>query len=83
MGLQLGEALIRPGDRSRLQAFQDTTLDAGKVLFAAVPFLILAGLIEGFISPDPDFNMFTRVLVGISSGALFWLIMLYGLPRRQ
>lgn len=83
MGLCLGEALIRPGNRSRLQAFQEVTLNAGKVLLAAIPFLILAGLIEGFISPDDRFSMATRVLVGIISGIFFWFTMLYGLPRKQ
>ena len=81
MGLQLGESLIRPGDRNRLQAFQETTVDAGKVLMAAVPFLVLAGLIEGYISPDPRYHLLERVMVGISSGILFWIIMLFGIRR--
>lgn len=80
MGLRLGEALIRPGNRNRLQAFQETALDAGKVLLAATPFLILAGLIEGFISPDPRFALFERAVIGVCSGTIFWLIMLFGLP---
>ena len=83
MGLRLGEALIRPGDHNRQQAFQETTLNAGKVLLAAVPFLILAGIIEGFISPDERFGMATRVSVGIISGAIFWFIMLFGLPGKK
>ena len=83
MGLKLGEALIRPGDRNRLQAFQDTTMEAGKVLLAAVPFLVLAGLIEGYISPDPRYQLFERVLIGISSGVLFWMIMLFGIRRQR
>jgi uncharacterized membrane protein SpoIIM required for sporulation len=80
MGMQLGEALIRPGNRNRLQAFQETCINAGKILLAATPFLIFAGLIEGFISPDPHFNLLGRVTIGICSGAIFWLIMLSGLP---
>lgn len=83
MGLQLGEALIRPGDRNRTQAFQETTMAAGKVLMASVPFLVLAGMIEGYISPDPRFQMQERVLVGLSSGLLFWIIMLFGIGRRR
>lgn len=82
MGLQLGEALIRPGRRNRLQAFQETSINAGKVLLAATPFLIFAGLIEGFISPDPRFGMTVRVMVGICSGTIFWLMMMFGLPGR-
>lgn len=80
MGLRLGEALIRPGNRNRLQAFQETSLDAGKVMLAATPFLIFAGLIEGFISPDPRFTLFERAIIGVCSGTIFWLIMLFGLP---
>lgn len=81
MGMQLGEALIRPGQRNRLQAFQETSINAGKILLAATPFLIFAGLIEGFISPDPRFSLLGRVIIGICSWAIFWLIMLFGLPR--
>jgi hypothetical protein len=80
MGMQLGEALIRPGQRNRLQAFQETSINAGKILLAATPFLIFAGLIEGFISPDPRFSLLGRVIIGICSWAIFWLVMLFGLP---
>ena len=83
MGLLLGEALIRPGNRNRLQAFQETTMNAGKVLLAAIPFLILAGIIEGFISPDDRFSMLTRVLVGLISGSWFWFTLLFGLSGKQ
>lgn len=83
MGLQLGEALIRPGRRSRLEAFQTTSLNAGKVLLAATPFLLVAGTIEGFISPDPHYHLTSRVMVGIGSGVIFWSVMLYGLPWRR
>ena len=82
MGLQLGEALIRPGQRNRMQAFQETSINTGKILLAATPFLIFAGLIEGFISPDPHFGMLARTIIGICSGTIFWGVMLLGLPRQ-
>lgn len=83
MGLQLGEALIRPGARYRLQAFQEASVNAGKILLVATPFLIFAGLIEGFVSPDPDFDMLQRTVIGCCSGTIFWLIMLFGVPGRS
>lgn len=83
MGLQLGEALIRPGSRNRLQAFQATSINAGKILLAATPFLVFAGLIEGFVSPDHDFNMLQRAIIGCCSGAIFWLILLFGVPGKS
>lgn len=82
MGLQLGEALIRPGSRNRLQAFQETSISAGKVLLAVTPFLIFAGLIEGFVSPDQDFNLLQRSIIGVCSGTIFWLILLFGVPGK-
>lgn len=80
MGLKLGEALLRPGTHTRQQAFRGATGNAAKVLLVAVPFLIVAGLIEGYISPDPRFDLSFRVTVGISSGLVFWLLLIYGLP---
>jgi uncharacterized membrane protein SpoIIM required for sporulation len=80
MGLKLGEALLRPGTQTRSQAFRRATRDAGKVLLVAVPFLVVAGLIEGYISPDPRFGLSFRIAVGLSSGLFFWLLLLFGLP---
>lgn len=82
MGLQLGEALIRPGPRNRLQAFQETSINTGKILLAATPFLFFAGLIEGFISPDQSYGLSERCIIGICSGSIFWLILLFGIPGR-
>lgn len=80
MGLKLGEALLRPGTMTRQQAFRIATADAGKVLLVALPFLVIAGLIEGYISPDPEFSMSFRIVVGIVSGSIFWLLLIFGLP---
>ncbi len=80
MGLKLGEALLRPGSRTRQQAFRKATGDAGKVLVVALPFLVLAGLIEGYISPDPQFELPLRIAIGMSSGTIFWLLLVFGLP---
>ena len=80
MGLNLGEALLRPGTRTRQQAFRKATSDAGKVLVVALPFLVVAGLIEGYISPDPQFELSFRIVVGITSGLIFWLLLIFGLP---
>ncbi len=80
MGLKLGEALLRPGTQTRQQAFRKATNDAGKVLVVALPFLVIAGLIEGYISPDPQYDLSFRIVVGITSGLIFWLLLIFGLP---
>lgn len=80
MGLRLGEALLRPGRHTRARAFRNATANAGKVLLVAVPFLVVAGLIEGYISPDGQYDLFFRTLTGLVSGTLFWLLLIFGLP---
>lgn len=70
-GAAVGEALIRPGAATRAEAFRTTCLRCGKLLLACVLLLIGSGLIEGYVSPDPDFPLWSRVLLG--SG--YWLFM--------
>lgn len=74
-GLQLGEALVRPGHRSRLQAFHATVKGTTLLLFVIVPFLVLAGMIEGYISPDPAFSLAQRVAVGVFGGVLLFAVL--------
>ena len=50
-GLVLADALLRPGRRSRIQALRDRGRRALSLVGAAVPLLVIAGLIEGFVTP--------------------------------
>jgi len=74
-GIQLGEALIRPGNRPRSEAFGNAVSNAGKLLFVVVPFLVGAGFIEGYVSPNDLFTMQARLLIGITYGILLWLVL--------
>jgi uncharacterized membrane protein SpoIIM required for sporulation len=76
-GAAVGEALIRPGAAGRAEAFQAAVLRSGRVLFACVLLLIGSGFIEGYISPDPDFPLWTRAVVGVGY-FLFMLALLSG-----
>jgi uncharacterized membrane protein SpoIIM required for sporulation len=70
-GAAVGEALIRPTTARRGTSFQLAALRTGKVIVACVVLLIGCGFIEGFISPDPEFPMWTRLIVGVG----YWLFM--------
>lgn len=50
-GLMIGRALVMPGDRSRIDALVTQGLEAVKLIMGCVPMLLIAGTIEGFISP--------------------------------
>lgn len=74
-GLQLGWALLNPGPYSRRDALGVAARRAAVLIVAAIPFLISAGLIEGFISPtDAPFSL--KAAVGFISGALMYAYLL-------
>lgn len=78
-GLALGWALIRPGLLSRRDALSQAARLSVRIVIGAVPLLIIAGLIEGFISPNESIPWFAKWLVGLVSGvALYSYLLLSG-----
>jgi len=74
-GIRLGEAIIRPGDRSRVVAFQAAVSQAGKLLVVVSLFLVGAGLIEGYVSPNDAYPLSSRVVIGVGYGILLWTVL--------
>jgi uncharacterized membrane protein SpoIIM required for sporulation len=72
-GLMLGWAILRPGLMRRRDALVAAAQDAVKLLLGAVPMLVVAGMIEGFISPAENIPPLFKWGVGILSGILFYL----------
>jgi uncharacterized membrane protein SpoIIM required for sporulation len=64
-GSLLGEALIRPGERTRAEAFRVAASDGVCIMLAVVLLLLVCGFIEGFISPDPEVPRWARVTIGL------------------
>jgi uncharacterized membrane protein SpoIIM required for sporulation len=80
-GLQLGWALLNPGPYTRRDALGLASRRAVILVMAAIPLLVIAGLIEGLISPA-NLGFATHAAVGIVSGIiLFAYLGLVG--RRQ
>ena len=50
-GLLIGKALLMPGDLRRVDALVENGRLAIKLVLGCIPMLLIAGLIEGFISP--------------------------------
>jgi uncharacterized membrane protein SpoIIM required for sporulation len=74
-GLHLGEALARPGERSRSIAFREAVDRAGKLLLVCIPFLAGAGVIEGYVSPDDRFFLANRIAIGVGA----WILLAWTL----
>ncbi len=75
-GLRLGGALLRPGARTRGDALVHEAVEAGQLLGGTTVLLILAALIEAFVSPS-NLSVTAKVAVGMTSGAvvLAWLLL--------
>jgi uncharacterized membrane protein SpoIIM required for sporulation len=70
-GLRLGWALIAPGRLARADAFRLAARDAFGLLAGSVLMLVVAGIIEAFVTPH--FGSTTRWSVAIGTGTLFAL----------
>lgn len=68
-GLTLGSGLLFPGTYSRLQAFQITAMRSLKLMLGIVPILILAGLIESFLTRYTEVPDILRSFLILGSAA--------------
>jgi uncharacterized membrane protein SpoIIM required for sporulation len=70
-GLMLGYAVLQPGLLSRRNALVVAAQKAVKLLLGSLPLLVVAGAIEGLISPT-DAPAELKYAIGISSGVLLY-----------
>lgn len=71
-GLMLGWAVIHPGLLSRRDALTAAAHKAVRLVIGCVPLLVVAGLIEGFISPAEGLPWAVKWGVGLGSGLLLY-----------
>lgn len=77
-GLLIGTALVMPGDLSRGDALKSRGMEAVRLIVGCVPLLVVAGIIEGFISPAP-INPAIKFGIGAITGiALYSYLFLAG-----
>jgi uncharacterized membrane protein SpoIIM required for sporulation len=70
-GLRLASALVAPGDLSRGDALRIRGAQALRIVLFCVPCLVVAGTIEGFLSPSGA-PWAVKLAVGVATGALLW-----------
>lgn len=82
-GLMLGWALLRPGLMRRRDALAIAARKAVQLLGGAVPWLIVAGIIEGFISPNENIPPLFKWGVGILSGVVMYSYLFFAGREKQ
>ncbi len=75
-GLLLARALLFPGQLKRMDALKVISRDAMGLFAGTVPMLLLAGLIEGFISPRTDLTVTTKLCITAATtcGLLLYIL---------
>lgn len=82
-GLMLGKALLQPGLQLRREALARAARRAVELVVGTAPVLVVAGLIEGFISPS-DLPIAIKLAIGPLAGvALYTLLLTVGRQRQR
>jgi uncharacterized membrane protein SpoIIM required for sporulation len=71
IGATIADSLIRPTHGTRVESFRNCVRRVAPLMSLCAVLLVGAGLIEGFISPDPMFPMASRIVIGAS----YWIVM--------
>lgn len=79
-GLMIGLAILVPGERTRAQALVERGATAIKLLAGCIPLLIIAGIIEAFISPTPLHPYFKFAVSLVTAIALAAYLLKPGKP---
>ena len=77
-GFLIGTALLMPGDLTRADALKSRGMEAVRLIIGCIPLLVIAGIIEGFISPQPIPSAI-KIGIGVITGiALYSYLLLAG-----
>ncbi|HEY6045536.1 MAG TPA: stage II sporulation protein M, partial [Pyrinomonadaceae bacterium] len=82
-GLLIGSAMLMPGDLSRGDALKARGMEAVRLIVGCVPLLVVAGIIEGFISPAPISPMIKFTVAVVTGVALYSYLLLAGREARE
>jgi uncharacterized membrane protein SpoIIM required for sporulation len=77
-GLLIGSALVMPGDLSRADALKSRGKDAVRLMMGVAVLLVVAGIIEGFISPAPIAAKIKFGIGALTGLALYSYLLLAG-----
>jgi len=76
-GLVLGTGLLFPGTYSRLESFKKHVKDGLKIMVSTIPFFIIAGFLESFVTRHtemPDWLSITIIVLSLSLVVGYYVI---------
>jgi uncharacterized membrane protein SpoIIM required for sporulation len=79
-GMRMGYALVAPGPRTRMLALADEARASIAIVLGTIPWVIVAGLLEGFVT-RAGVGLVPGTALGFGVGGLYWgLVLVRGRP---
>jgi uncharacterized membrane protein SpoIIM required for sporulation len=72
-GLLVGYSLWCPGPRTRRRALREDVLKAGQLAVGLIPAFLVAGFLEGFVTPSDQMPEPFKAGLGVTVAIAFWL----------
>jgi uncharacterized membrane protein SpoIIM required for sporulation len=72
-GLRLGWGLVAPGRRSRRDALEEEGRASVQIVLGTMPWLVVAGLTEGFVTPS-GLGLIPVIVIGSGLAAIYWAL---------
>jgi len=72
-GLRLGWAIVDPGHAARTSALVAEGRRAIAVILGTVPWFVVAGIVEGFVTPE-GIGLAGVVILGVALGTVYWTL---------
>ena len=72
-GIRMGWALVDPGRRPRAKALGDEARRAVLIVLGSIPWFVLAGIVEGFVTPEQP-GLAPALAIGCGLAALYWAL---------
>ena len=69
-GLVMANGMIFPGTYTRLESFKRGVIGGLKILLSTIPFFIIAGFLEGFVTRHTEMPDWLAIFIILSSLAL-------------
>ncbi len=77
-GLVLGKSLLFPGTYTRLKSFTKGMKASLKIMISTVPFFIIAGFLEGFVTRHTEMpNALAITIIGLSLALILFYYVFY------
>ena len=80
-GIAMGNSILFPKSYTRLESFKRTVKDAAKVLISTIPFFIVAGTLEGFVTRYYQVSVWLCIIIILLS--MLAILYVYILKPKQ